>query len=115
MADVMLTEMTSSRPLRGRVRLAFTALFAGALISCGDPTGLDGVTFDLDLVPAFGLDSTATYHFTLRNTTSLTIYLPACAAVVLPAPRITGPGNVRDQLSQWCPANMSMVPVAVAP
>ena len=95
--------------------IALTFVLALSLASCGSPTAPARVSLDVAVVTAEVTESMVPIRYTLLNTRSEPIYLPACGGIARPEVDIIGPGTLRDQVSWGCIAILDMGPVVVGP
>lgn len=104
-------------PVNGHAQLSLALAFVAALslTSCDSPTAPARVSLDVAVVTADVTESMVPISYSLRNTGSEPIYLPACGGVARPEVDIIGPGAMRDQVSWGCIAILDMGPVLVGP
>lgn len=95
------------------IALMFTV--ALSLTSCDSPTAPARVSLEVAVVTAEVTESIVPISYTLHNTGSEPIYLPACGGIARPEVDIIGPGALRDQVAWGCIAILDMGPVVVGP
>jgi hypothetical protein len=104
-------------PVSGSARRSITLAVAVALsfTGCDAPTAPARVSLTVAVVRAEATETTVPIGFSLLNTGSEPIYIPACGGIVRPEVDVIGPGTVRDRVSWGCIAILDMGPVVVGP